>query len=198
MHGSIAHLTSSPVLGKSLASFLGRNDAAINLALELVSHKPRVDVAIFGSGIFEPITTAASLRLSPQSSVTAYDKSPVVISGLNSILNNTLQQDQPSVLREWQPWLQTPEHLTTHLVRHLKQVGVDTSLLWDHGGRLAISNHIASVLTVRSFDLTQLQPSEQALWDVIVSINVLPNISIELGPGAVDNLLATLWRCLRP
>jgi len=193
-----AHLTSNPVLGKSTASHWGRNDVAINLAIQMLGNRRPLDVAILGSGVFEPLTTAASLRLPAGSCVWAFDASEAVIAGLNSILTTSrdlVQGGDQSILG---PRLDLCQYSSRE---YLETLGIETGLILDDTLRIAVDPILTHRLRVRLVDilnLPQIWSDEQKSWDLIVCNNVLPGISILNQPGTVSQFVKNLWNFSRP
>jgi hypothetical protein len=198
--GKFGHLTSNPILGHSTAAFVGRNDAAINLVLDLFRKKDAIKIALLGSGIFEPLTIAASRRLPKKSLVAAYDNSPKVISMLRDLLRTGLPLPD-SIIRKSESWkLNFTKQLISRL-NYLERIGTDTSLLLSSRDRISSECRLNSILQVHEFDITDLPRqwlAEQKQWDIIACINVLPNLSISLGPGIIPSWLQNLADFLKP
>jgi hypothetical protein len=179
------HLTASTALGKSPASFVGRNDAAINLCLELVRNRGPLAIALTGSGIFEPLTTAASKRLSDADHIAVYDSAVSVTTTLRGLL-------QPNVTRKRREIAK----LSAVDREILVDLGIDVSLLWKKDGSFQPTESIRrriSILRSDLFDLPVFWAGISRQWDLIVCVNVLPNIAIQHGEGAVGFILDGLW-----
>jgi len=197
MTEQVKHLTSAPALGTSRASFWGRNEAGIGLALDLLRFRGPIEVAILGSGIFEPLTTAASRRLPSGSRVYAYDNSPDVLSALRNVLHKGDWIARDVLAENSFGYQSTVPDTLLHL---LEKLGVETRLLWDRGGRLVVDERIRSALLVFFLDMVR-QTKEQLPFgppaDVIICNNVLPNISVAAGPSIVGGILELMWTGLR-
>jgi hypothetical protein len=180
---------------------MGRNDAAINLALDLLRGRASIDVAMIGSGIFEPLTTAASRRLPTGVSITAYDNSPFVCSFLESLLKDTLPPKtlDPSFAPH-SPKVNSRVIDSVILAQYLMSVGVDPDLMPCTEKGFLITERVRSKLRIQCCDVKQVVREWQAngdQWDAIICINVLPNVSVTSGPGTVRALLSKLEKSLR-
>ena len=162
---NFAHLPASTSVPASVASYLGRNDAAVNLALEIVGSKRPLDVAILGSGLFEPVSLAASKRLATGSLVAVYDSSPEVILGLSKLF--TRSEPFTKIRTAVDPWPASwrfPKHESE---AYLQSLGVNTNLLWDKTGRCTVGLRPLQI-EINEFDILRIADLWQAAnchWD---------------------------------
>lgn len=177
------HFTSSGSLGRSVATFWGRNDAAVNLVFSRVPEARTI--AILGGGICEPITVAASRFLNSDARVIAFDAARKVDSVLRRLV-------APGDAFSASTGAGLPAIPTARTLKYLQRVGVDTSSFRVHHGRFSLGTDIKGRLTSRCADMSRLLRKWRAQGhrsDVILCNNVLPNISVESGPAAVPKIL---------
>ena len=148
-----------------------------------------LEVALIGSGIFEPLTTAASKRVSTVDRIVAYDSALSVTRTLERLLQPTLDHEDGKLVR-----------LSPLNRNRLLNIGIDTSLLWDRSGKFRPTKSVKRRISVYRrdlFDLAAQWSASSQQWDLIVCVNVFPNISIRHGEGVVEFILDQLWHFTR-
>lgn len=188
-----ATFASNPRLPGSMAAFLTRNVAAISVALKALGDGRPLRIALIGSGVFEPLTTANS-RMPADSVIVAFDVSGEVVSLLNSMLTGKLVSLQELAERHssW-GWASTED---SGLFR---EMGIDDARLFHR------PNHIGTGLP-ESQTLVALQQDVSVVdwrlpegnWDLIVCNNLLPNLSLSRGQAVVPRLMDVFYEAVAP